>query len=224
MRWLRSSASRRRASDSITFDKCLACWDRWFGAEILPLVHIVIMGPMCHKIVITKKTDFACFFNELNKLRFKHVSQFHFLFCLKSIWWRQKCQSQCSKNEWVAKWWFLFLPGMIGGKADSQFDGASHILADGFFRLNHQLGWITVLSWPWVWTWCIRNWRSLFGRPVDFARWEVRLQPLGWGWEVSGWGPKRCQPGLVEGWVGNGDFASVFWLGWVWGWQVGWLG
>ena len=28
----------------------------------------------------------------------------------------------------------------------------------------------------------VRNWRSLFGRPIDFARWEVRLQPgLGWG-------------------------------------------
>ena len=107
MRWLRSSASRRRASDSITFDKCLGCWDHSFGAEILPLVHIVIMGPTCHKIAITKKNRILLgIFHELKKLRFKHVSQFHFLFCLKSIWWCQKCQSQCSKNEWLAKWWY----------------------------------------------------------------------------------------------------------------------
>ena len=103
------------------------------------------------------------------------------------------------------------LPGMIGWKADSQFDGASHILADGFFRLNHQLGWITVLSWPWVWTWCIRNWRSLFGRPVDFARWEVRLSAVG-----LGLGGVRLGPEKVSAWVGwNLGWQRWFCLGFL---------
>lgn len=174
------------------------------------------MGPTCHKIAITKKNRILLgIFHELKKLRFKHVSQFHFLFCLKSIWWCQKCQSQCSKNEWLAKWWYhifsFYFPNDWGVGMIPNLTTKHIFWRMVFFRLNHQLGWRTVMSWPWVWTWWIRNWRSLFGRPVDFARWEVRLSAVG-----LGLGGVRLGPEKVSAWVGwNLGWQRWFCLGFL---------